>query len=506
MTPNRSASSQPARRAVRLSTPPLSVVALLLVYAFTRLHNLLAMPLFVDESLYIYRAQLVRGGQLLLPAQYSRTLHAWIFTILGPYPPGGGWVARYTIVLLALVSAAAVYALVRSLISHRAGLVALVLWIATPYLFFYERMGLADSALNATSVVAVLLAWKMIRTRQRWVAVALGISLAVVLLAKASGTTWLPLPLVALLIAGGLSWRRRLELGALAYGTFGALWGVFTLAMASRGHNYFGEASRFVGDANETIFERTWNHIGAVWGFDVAYIGLPVVILAIISAAIWLWHDPRRALVVILALGMGGGGAIVFGKSISSRYAYTHAGWVVLLCAAGIGLLIERYPRWRPAVAVALAAWIAVFFAPFALTAWNDPADLPLDDNDTGEYLAHESSGFAVTEIGEMLSSIDDPLPTLGFVSNCQALRVVAHPVDVTCPTLYWDVQNADRLMAQAEAWAQDGPLYVVGEQLAYLDLSALPVPHSVLATVARPGGTFPVALYRIEQGAQRPD
>ena len=81
-----------------------------------------------------------------------------------------------------------------------------------------------------------------------------------------------------------------------------------------------------------------------------------------------------------------------------------------------------------------------------------------------------------------------------------------AYPLVVECPTIRWDsARSQDEIVAQIEARAAHGPLYVIGEALSYIDLSALPQPHTVLMTVYRPGRQTSVSLYRIEQGATRP-
>jgi hypothetical protein len=482
----------------------LSASFLLLVYAFTRLYNLMAFPLFIDESLYVYRAQLVRGGQPLLPVRYSRTLHAWYLALLGPYSPAGGWMGRVAIITLGLLGAAALYGLVRSFVSHRAGLIALLLWITTPYALFYERMLLADPALDALAIVIVWIAWQMMRTHQRRLAIALGIGLVVVLLAKASGIVWLPLPLVALVLASKISWRQRIVLGAIAYGTFGILWGSFTLVLRWRHINYFGEAERFVGGVDENFFERISRNIGNVLRYDLAYLGLPMLILAVAGAVYWLWKNPRSALFVIAALGMGGGGAIAFGHNINSRYALGQVAWIVLLSSVGIGLLIERYPHWRPPVYLAITLWIVMVFAPFAYQLWDKPADLSLSGNDENEYIRQDTSGFGVTGMGETLRGMDITQTVLGFVANCQTLRLAAYPVKVTCPVIYWNTRNR-QLMQLAEQWATKGPIYVVGEDLNYIDLTRLPQPYELVTTIERPGGLRPIYLFRIEQGAQQP-
>jgi 4-amino-4-deoxy-L-arabinose transferase-like glycosyltransferase len=482
-----------------------SVIALLLIYAFTRLHHLLALPLFIDESFHIETAQQALRGHVLASATHGRLLRVWLNAILGPDPPAAGWTTRAGTVLIGVLGAAAFYGLARAFASHRAGLIALTLWIGAPYLVFYERMALADSLLGALSVVAVWLAWQMLQKGSYSWAVGLGAALALVILAKASGVVWLPLPAVALLLARGVPWQKRFIGGALAYATIGLLWGPLALVLRWKGYDYFGLASVFVGNQKESLLQRIWQNVSSVWHFDVAYVGLVAVLAAVLGGVYWLFKRPRTALFALLALGMGGGGAIVFGNRVNSRYAFNQVVWVLLPLGVGCALLIERRPRWQLLVYGAIAVWIAVFCAPFLVTAWNHPADLPLYGNDHREYIANEASGYGVTEIGQILKQGREPLPTLGFVASCQTLQLAAYPQDVTCPTINWDGTSQKQIMQQAETWAEKGPIYVVGENLTYIDLSGLPQPYTVITTVERPGSHMPVSLYRIAQGARRP-
>jgi 4-amino-4-deoxy-L-arabinose transferase-like glycosyltransferase len=480
-------------------------VALLLLYAFTRLHRLLAMPLFVDESFHIETAQRALKGQVLASASHGRFMRVWLNAFLGPDPPAAGWMARAGTVLVGLVGVAAFYALARAVISPRAGVIAAVLWIACPYLLFFERMALADPLLGALSAVAVWLAWRVMRRGDRWDAVRLGGALAAMILAKAPGVVWLPLPLVAGMLALDRPWRQRLELVSLAYSLLALCWVPLDMVLRLKDYNYFGLASTFVDAPGDSGLDRLLSNIGDTWQADLAYLSLPLVILAVLSELYWLRRRPVPAVFALTALGMSAGGALVFGRHVNSRYALNHVAWVLLPLAVGAELAMRRGPRWRIAVYGALAGWIAVFCLPFAWDAWHQPDDLPLVGNDPAEYVRGEASGYGVTAVGDWLRTQGDPLPVLGLVANCQALRLAAYPVEVTCPTIHWDNTSQDVIMAQAEAWAAAGPVYVVGEDLPYIDLSGLPQPFAEVIVVARPDGGLPVGLYLLAPGATRP-
>lgn len=478
------------------------VVALILVYVATRLHNLTALPLFVDESFHIDTAQRALAGQVLASAEHGRFFRVWFNALLGPEAPVAAFTSRAGTIIIGLLGLAAFYALARAFASHRAGLIGLALWIAAPYLLFYERMALADPQMVAWGVVAVWLAWQVMRTGAAWAALGLGLALVLVLLAKAPGVVWLPLPVVVAILAPRLTIQRRAILVGLAASAFGAVWGPLALVLHVKGYNYFGLAGHFTGGVDEGLLDRTWRNLGNVLAIDAAYLGVPVLLAALAGGLYWLARRPRPALLAVLALGMSGGGAILFGTTVNSRYALNHVPWLLLPLAVGAGLLIERIPRARWPVYAALAAWVVLVGVPFMRDAWGDPARLALHGNDPKEYITHEAAGYGATEVGAWLSTTAEPLPAIGLVGNCQTLRLAAHPRPVECPAVNWDGSNFDALLAMVVTRAQAGPLYVAAEALGYVDPARLPGPNAVVFTAQRPGGASEVSLYRVEQGA----
>jgi hypothetical protein len=480
------------------------ITFLLLLYAFVRLHHLSSLPFFMDETIMLETSQHAWQGEVFYSAPHGRLLLVWYDAVLGPYPPGSGWTARAGIVLAGMAGLAAFYRLGRSLVSHQAGLIASLLWIFVPYLVFYERMSLADPLMNAISAVTVWVAWIAAHTGKRGYAVVLGAALTGVILAKASGIVWLPLPLVALLVVSNAPWPRRIQSGVLAYGTFAFLFGGLMAALRLKNYDYFSVARGATSGTDANLLDRIYDNFSSVWHIDLAYLSAVLVVLAILGGFYWLSQKPRPALYALLVLGMAAGGPISFAYGLNSRYSLNQAVWVLFPAAMSLGLLIQCWPRLKSGIYAAVLVGIAVLYLPFLWDAWNQPEELNLYGNDQNEYIRKSGSGFAVTEIGETLRGTHEILPTLGLVENCETLRLVAHPYKVTCPVLNWNGSSQEPLMAQVEAWAADGPVYVVGEALAFLDISQLPQPYTVVQTVERPGGKSSVSLYRVEQGAAR--
>jgi len=137
-------------------------VSLWVIYAI-RAHNILALPAFVDESLHIMRAQVVfeftDAVASFLP---GKLLVYYYFGLFDPQNPSALWLTRQAIALLAPLSAALCFAIVRRVTRHD-GASLLVLWLygASPLLIFFDRMALSDPfvMLFALAMVWGGLAW-----------------------------------------------------------------------------------------------------------------------------------------------------------------------------------------------------------------------------------------------------------------------------------------------------------------------------------------------------------
>src|SRR5688572_30520003 len=123
----------------------LVVFSLWVVWAI-RAHDILKMPAFVDESLHILRAQVVYEftdpRASLMPAKLLTYYYLGLFD---PQDHNGLWLSRQAIALLAPISAALCFALVKTF-TRSFALSLLVIWLyaVAPFFVFFERLALSD--------------------------------------------------------------------------------------------------------------------------------------------------------------------------------------------------------------------------------------------------------------------------------------------------------------------------------------------------------------------------
>src|SRR5690242_9345193 len=112
-------------------------LALMFVYLFSRLLNLLAFPPFIDEYLHIAWAQDAYRGHFLTGAENGRLLALWWMSLFRLTGDDVLWIGRAVTILFSMLGMAAVYSLGWKFASTIGGVLAAVFYILTPFVFFH---------------------------------------------------------------------------------------------------------------------------------------------------------------------------------------------------------------------------------------------------------------------------------------------------------------------------------------------------------------------------------
>lgn len=495
----------------------LLAVAGLLIFFAMRLHQLDAIPLFIDEAIAVERAEDISEGIYLRHAAQGKFLQPYLY-LLVQAQQGGWFVARAAALLVTCLGMAAGLAVARCYGGFQAVALAFALLSLSPMLFFFQRLSLADTFLSAA---LLLWLWSLLRLYARAEpsspAMAVCAALFIVsLLSKASALFLLPLPLVMALLLP--RWSRPMRARAVAGLYLGmlALWLPFALALASRGIDYFGQFGNLGSATVDSLLNlsRIAANFRSMLEGLLSYHGalLFVCLLAVILLAIRL---RPRIMLSLLAAGIGFGLAqILLGSARFFRYFLPMMPFFFLAASIALPALnaaaVNRKLRGALPIAWALLClWIVTFAAPSLHRLYTDPASAELPPGDRIAYFETDSAGFGIPELGALLNELaaDAAVQVEGAFSNCASLRLYvanAERVTVRCP----DVLSSDRRARYLNAYlrehaARDTDHYLVLEEPGVIRRDRLTaVELTLVAEYARPRGKSIVQLYRIKRVA----
>ncbi len=484
-------------------------VLLLLIFWVSRLHNLLALPIFLDEASHITRAQWVWEGRPLYLLETGKALAPYLAAVFWPFA-GAPFIGRFVVVLVGAIGLASVYAVGRELHSRQAGVLAMALWIIAPQLMFFERMALVDTTISSMAMLTLWLAIRMLRSgRERW-AILCGVGLALCVFAKTTGIVFFPIPvLVALLVKMRMGWRERINLIVIAYVTAAVLLIGPILYIRSAYADPTGVAYGLTSVDSQDLVQRVQANAAQVWDAEQVYFSRGMLAVVLLAAGFGVSYATRTTL-LLLALAVAPLVAVI-ATAVSLWLRYISPATPFLLLLTAIILLsaadaLQR--RISPRIAYALpwlvaGAWALLVGIPFHLTAYNNPAELDLPEGDVVEYIQWIPSGFGIREAIHYIQTLDSkPIIVISTAVNCNGARLylpLDSSVKMICPDLDWGGGNT-RAMYEIQDYADlYGQVYVLSEEGRIVYEYELPRPLTVLKEFARPGGSYEVKLYRVK-------
>lgn len=490
------------------------MIALLLMYVASRLHALLALPMFLDEASHLTRAQWVWQGQPFYLLETGKALAPYLAALFWPFS-GALFLGRVVVILIGTVGLAAAYAAGKALHSRDAGLLAALLWVAAPQLFFYERMALVDTTVGALAMLALGLAVRLARSGSLRAAVLCGVALALTVLAKLTGLVFAPLAiLAAILTPGGAGWRRRARAVLACYLTFALLLAGPALYILSRGADPTGQSSGLTSLDARSLGDRLAANLGESLDAERVYFSDPLLLFLLAGIGLSILFRPRRAILALTLAILPLAAVMVTAQTLWLRYLAPATPFLLLAAAvgwaAGAQWLARRLPR--GAILVRAAPWaIAALWAvsnlSFFVTAYREPARLPLPQGDHTEYVRWIPSGFGMREAAaylDRLAAQDGPLVAVGVAVNCNAARLYlpyGSPATLVCPDLDWGGRNYAHIVdLMGELLAREGVIYVLDEDKnpPTAPPDAFPGLRVEIADFARPTGQYTVRLYRL--------
>ncbi len=469
-------------------------ILLLLIFFGSRVAALPALPLHNDEGLHLTRAIEVWHLHPFYAIEDGKVIGVWVIALF--YPQSAPvFAGRIATIFVSIVGLAAGMTLGRLASRRRSGgLLAGVFWVVCPYLFFFERMALADIETGAAVVLLTLFALPNL-SRHR-AALLAGIALGIALLFKVSAAPFAGVPLLGLLMANRLSWRDRVARLVVIFIVALIIVAPASLYSATRG-GFFSIARGWVGSTsiseraaqNTTTFVDTTLTVDGLW--VLVLIGVPLSLLAG-RRGIYVFGCIAAPLVVLL----------LFGSEILDR----HFGVLMPLMTVGAAIGWARLPirlsipdmRARRVIAVGATTLSLVWAWTWAWRiAYNDPANFPMTEAMREQYVADHPSGYALREAVEALPQTVGTQNVIGSMTSdgCKRARFyLPTGASLICTGMGTqsqpEIEKALHVQGHAYVLAEDKPVGI--------DPASIGGTWTSLAVYPRPGGITRVTLWRV--------
>lgn len=392
------------------------LVLIAFVYFLTRLYHLTLLPIFTDESIYIYWAKYIVDTQshwfIALTDGKPPPLTWIIGVLLSIFPQDWYLVAgRLPSVVFGFISVLGSYTLAKLLFSSRkAALFSAFFLIFSPFMLIYDRLALYDAQLTAMLVWSVYFCVKTAKTLSLKYAVLWGVFLGFAFLSKPPAILYLLITPICFLLL-------------LSFETVKAEWKkitgfLFLVTIIAEGMNNLQRISgayqasliknqQFQQPISELLthpFELFWGNMIVFTGWLLAYY-TPLVFFGILGAfAIAFWLKKREGLVLFL---LWIGPILVFaiaGRQIFPRYLLFVTPYAFIALSFVLSCLWDKKRLGKICAAVLL---VVLLFLParFSYLLLTNPTKAPMPTADFNQLVAEHPSGYGLDHVFAFIRS-----------------------------------------------------------------------------------------------------
>lgn len=308
----------------------LLIALLALLTFFTRFVNLLKIPIFTDEAIYIRWAQIGladRAQWFISLTDGKQPLLTWLmypFLSLKIDPLFAG---RIVLVFAGSLSSIAIYLIGKNLFGKRTGILSFVIYLISPFTMVYDRLALMDSLIACCILWSLYLQIVFIKKLDWKSAILTGIAAGIGLLTKTNAMfalyllplhilfflgkkkdfirkvkVWLPMVLLIFFI--GQAMYNSLRISPWFY------------IVKLKNYSFILTFKEFISSP----FRLFWPNLNGLWGWLLGYVTLPVLVLIILGLIFGLLNKRREILFLFVWFIFPFVSLAFFGRVIFPRF------------------------------------------------------------------------------------------------------------------------------------------------------------------------------------------
>ncbi len=394
------------------------LLGLLLVLAFfvSRIVSLTKIPIFTDEAIYLRWSQVMAYDASLryLPlVDGKQPLYMWLVSIAIRLLHSVDilFVGRLVAIFSGAFSMIGLFFSAKWLFGRKdLGLLAMTLYLVSPFTFMYDRLALADSLLAAFATWSFALSVVLIQRINLEAALLLGGSIGLGLLTKTPALfSLINLPLFLFLF----DWKAKNRFSRLL--KIGLLSGVVLLLSQSiysilrlfpLFHMISQKNSEFVitfGQFLKTPLHWFIGNTPTLIRWETSYLTIPIVLLIVVGIVAAVLDRKKEVLVIIGSFTVPFIAMAAFNKVIYPRYLLTFTPLLFLIAAYGIQKFWHLKKISKNIKTIILTILFAIpAFVTFKII--TTPIEAPIAEADNYQYLNSWSAGFGVVETRIFLS------------------------------------------------------------------------------------------------------
>lgn len=387
---------------------------LALFYFVTRLINLKIIPIFTDEAIYTYWAQIALNdpvNRFVSLEDGKQPLFIWLSAIYQKFIADPLIASRLISATAGMGSLIGIHLLANELFNKKVAMLSSLLYIILPFTLLYDRMALFDSLLTMFGIYAVLLSIRMAKNPMLDTALLNGFAIGLALITKSSGIFFLYLLPISLFLFDFKN--RKFSKRLSAWIGFSLITFVISqliynsLRLSPLFYIIERKNLEFIRSFAEVLnnpFLFAFSNFKSLASWIITYTSWPLFILFLI-ALLWGYFKKDVKIIYLSILIFAPFFAeVIFNKILYPRFTLFYYPYIIILISFGAILIIDIFKKHKRYLVVLLfIALILPAFTSFKLL--TDPAYANIPKSDSDQYFNDWPAGYGIEEIVEFIKS-----------------------------------------------------------------------------------------------------
>jgi len=385
----------------------LIILGLIVLFFITRLINLEKLPIFCDEGIYIRWAKVAwhdASWRFISLTDGRQPLQTWVtIPFLKLFPQDALLAGRLFSVASGFAALSGIFILLFYIFGKPAAFMGSFLYIITPFFLFYDRIALADSAVNAGFVWILFFSILLINTLRIDVALVFGMIAGLAMLTKSSVRVFLGLSLLAPIFLFGKK-NKNIVLKIINYLLLFIM--VFGLAMIIYNVQRLSPFMHYIEQKNNTFvmtfsdfmkspFSVFWHNLKNIPYYVFSEIGWLLGFIGVIGLIALIKKNWQLGLYLTFWLVASYMGIALFSRVIFPRY---------LIFLATLFLITSTYfivNLKNKIIKKLILFCLIIISVVYAYGFYFNPTFIPFPEIDRGQYVEGATAGWGVKEIME---------------------------------------------------------------------------------------------------------
>lgn len=446
------------------------------MYGITRLINLKVIPIFTDEAIYSYWAQVALHDpqhRFISLEDGKQPLFIWLAAVLQKFVEDPLIATRLVSTLSGFGSMFGIYLLSKNLFEEKVAKLATVFYLLLPFTLLYDRLALFDSLLTMLGLYAVYFSTRLAKKADLGFALLNGFAIGLATLTKSSGNFFLYLLPSSLILFDKKNFIERIikwfplslvtvTLSILIYNSL-RLSPLFYL-IARKNLEFIRSPQEVIQDP----FAHFFSNFSAIAGWLITYLSLPLFLIFTISILLVIYKRNFEGFYLLILISVPFFAELFFNKVLYARFVLFYTPYIIILIAFCVIYLQKKLNITKILKYFTLAALLLLpTINSTKILTRPTSADIPQNDSD--QYLNSWPAGYGVEEVIEILKleskdkvvyvATEGTFGLLPFALNIyfyQNTNVQIHA--------FWPL-NSDDLPNQIIQMAKHGKTYVIFNQ-----------------------------------------